>query len=281
MTTTYEFSCRNCAARYQAKEDWAGKMTDCKKCGQPIEIPYPPLELPKEVSAGGSVIHRHEQPINKEFDPAIGDSENIEKISDHIERWLGPVESVFHELVSDLVHIDVHFVKPTKERPWISLVTSGMSDRPMSPPEEYADLAYAELMINLPPDWPLDQDSLNDIANFWPIQTLKWLARFPHVHDTWIFQSHTIPNNHPPEAICDGVGFCCFLLFPTVLAPEEFGELVIDDKKTIHFFSIYPLYESEMNLKLEQGTDALIDLFDKYELVDIVDPQRPDLTRLN
>ena len=111
-----------------------------------------------ETSESGAPIHRHEE-RERDFELATGDSENIDRISDHIEKHIGPVASVFHELVSDLVHIDVHMVEPTPERPCYTLVTSGMSDKPMQAPEGHEDLAYTELMICLPPNWPLTEEA--------------------------------------------------------------------------------------------------------------------------
>ncbi len=59
------------------------------------------------VSLSGSPIYRHGDtspwaaPSGEEF---------IQEISAHIEKHLGAVETVFHEIVSDAVHVDVHFV---------------------------------------------------------------------------------------------------------------------------------------------------------------------------
>lgn len=64
-------------------------------------------------------------------------------------------QTVFHEIISDKVHIDIHVVAPSKKFPWYTLVTSGMSDVPMRAPEQYPDLAFAELFLCLPPDWKM------------------------------------------------------------------------------------------------------------------------------
>jgi hypothetical protein len=42
---------------------------------------------------------------------------------------------------------------------------------------------------------------------------------------------------------------------------------------------VIPLHESEMNLKLRSGTDALTDLFDKKRVTDVVAVRRKDVTR--
>jgi len=61
---------------------------------------------------------------------------------------------------------------------------------------------------------------------------------------------------------------------------EEFYELKINANKSIWFLSLYPLYEAEMNYKLRKGTEKLFDLFGKHGVLDIVDVDRPDVTKM-
>lgn len=276
--TFIKFRCRACGTRYSVKQSKAGKTTDCKKCGSHMEVPYPPLELPEEVTTGGAVIHRHE-PGQRDFEPAVGDEQNIQLITDHVEKHIGEINGVFHEVVSDLVHVDLHLIPPTAERPFQTLVTTGMSDRPMSPPDEVSDLAHAELMIALPPDWPLSHEAFEDENHYWPVRWLKMLARFPHEYDTWLFEGHSVPNGDPPEPFADNTKFCGWLLLSPLSVPDEFRMLEVNKNKTIHFFSILPLYEGEMELKLSKGTDALINGFDKAGVTEVVDVGRPDTSR--
>jgi hypothetical protein len=58
------------------------------------------------------------------------------------ETHLGEIHDVYHELISDLVHIDIHHVAPDDERPFHTLVTSGMSDLPMTVPEGVEALRF-------------------------------------------------------------------------------------------------------------------------------------------
>ncbi len=67
-----------------------------------------------EKSKSGSPIYRYKETDNKEFEIATGEP-SIQEISDHIEKNIGEIHMVFHEIISDQVHIDVHWVKPTKE----------------------------------------------------------------------------------------------------------------------------------------------------------------------
>lgn len=225
------------------------------------------------VSLSGSPIYRHGEPLP--WAPPSGEA-YIEEISSHIEKHLGPIETVFHELVSDRVHIDVHFVKAAKDFPFVRLVTSGMSDLAMSTPDDPEIPKYAELLITLPGDWRLSQKDMQDERWYWPIRLIKTLARLPHQHRTWLGWGHTVPNGDPPLPYADNTKFCGAIILPPVSAPEEFQTLSIAGVKTVTFFSVVPLYEAEMNLKLRSGTDELLDRFEEHSVSDIVDIRRRD-----
>lgn len=224
-----------------------------------------------DISPGGSLIQLRGQ--EKAFEPARGEA-HLEQISAHIERHLGPISSVLHEIVSDTVHIDVHVVPATEDVPYLRLVTSGMSDLPMTLSAGVEAPQYMELMLTLPPDWPIRQQDWEDERNYWPIRLLKTLARLPHKHGTWLGFGHTVPNGDPAEPYAPGAGFDGAIVLPPVSAPEEFGHLAIDAEKTIVFMTIVPLYPEEMALKLDKGSDALLDRFDARGVGDIVEPGR-------
>jgi hypothetical protein len=138
-----------------------------------------------ERSPSGAPIFRH-TPKGRPYRAAVADQAALQAIDDHIERHLGPVDFVFHQLASDLVHVDLHVVPPSDERPFLTIVTSGMSDLAMTGPDGAEELRYAELMIALPSDWPLDPDALKNERHHWPLRALEFLARLPHQHDSWL-----------------------------------------------------------------------------------------------
>ena len=222
-------------------------------------------------------IIRHEQ-RERPFELAIGDGELIEAISAHIERWLGPVESVYHELISDLVHVDLHWVKPTKARPFNSLVSTGMSERPMTVPPGAEDFSFAELVLNLPPDWPMTEDAWSDEANFWPVRLLKQLARMPHEYSTWLCGGHTVQANPDGAPYHSSTTFTGAVLTSCVSAPDEFSQLEIGSR-VVHFWSVVPLYPDELTYKLKRGVDGLFDRLDAAGLADALVPGRKNLCR--
>jgi hypothetical protein len=224
-------------------------------------------------------VYRHEAP-DEDLVLASGDDESIAAIGAHIEEHLGPIDSVFHELVSDRVHVDIHRVPPTDEVPFLTLVTSGMSDRPMNAPDELDGVDYAELVMFLPPMWKLDEEDLEDERNYWPVRQLKRLARLPHRYDTWLWESHSVPNGDPPEPFAPDTELCGVVLIPPILAPEGFETLELGPDKTVHFFAVMPLYAEEMQVKLENGVDALYGMVDEFGHGPVVDPTRPNLVEL-
>ena len=231
-----------------------------------------------ERSESGQPIYRHNDP-KKPFELAIGDSARIEDISKHIVRHVGPIETVYHELISNLVHIDIHIVAPSPQRNCYTLVTSGMSDRPMNVPKEVQAPTQVELMMCLPATWKLDEPSLKDPANYWPIHMLKAVARMPHEYDTWVGPGHTIPNGDPAEPFVDSTALCCAVVLPPITVPEAFWQLTIDANTTIHFYSLWFLHRDELNLKLRKGIEALMPGFERNQVTELLDPARPTSIR--
>lgn len=225
-----------------------------------------------ELSESGAPIFRHED-RQHDFEGVAGNDSRMAEIEAHVERHVGKPASVFHELVSDLVHIDVHIVEPTPERNFYTLFTTGTSDRPMAAPENASDCQYAELLICLPPDWKLEQSDFDDEANYWPIGLLKFLARFPHQYKTWLFIGHTLPNGDPPRPFADNTDFCCALLSTPALFGPDFLTLHLEDRK-IHFLALVPLYREEMELKLRHGVNALLDRFEDAGVTELLDLDR-------
>ena len=231
----------------------------------------------KEKSESGARIYRYDDVEPKGFQAPSGEA-STEEIADHIEKHIGKVEMVFHELVSDKIHLDLYWVKATEERPFHTLVTSGMSDIPMNAPEGAEDATHAELCICLPPEWKLSEEEFEKEENYWPLRWLKQLARFPHEYSTWLWWGHTIPNGDPALPFTPDTKLCCMLLLPPLALGEEFSELKLENK-TINFFALYPLYKEEMDLKMKEGVEALFDGFDEIEMTEILDINRPNTVK--
>ena len=227
-------------------------------------------------NAYGPVI-RHGAPVGEpQF--AVGDGDSIEELSDHIEQHVGPISMVFHELISPYVHVDVHHVAPTSERPWHVLVTTGMSTMPMTTPEGVPDdCRHAELVVSLPADWEISESAFKDEQNYWPVRLMKFLARVPHEYNTWLGLGHSIPNGDPAGPYAPDTALSGVVLLPSVTLPMEFHRFERSDGTVVRFWSLYPLYAEEMNLKLRKGAEAVLDHFEKAGITDVIDRNRPNV----
>lgn len=220
----------------------------------------------------GSRLIRHGEA--HPWEPAAGVS-SLPQIEAHLAAHLGPVQHVFHELVSDAVHVDVHCIPPTPTQPYLRLVTSGMSDRPMNVPVDAGPEVprYLELMVTLPANWNFGQTELEDERWYWPLRTLKFLARLPHKFDTWLGAGHTIPNGDPPEPYAAGTRLCGAVILPSPTVPTHFHKLKTPGK-TIAFMAVVPLLADEMAYKLRHGSDRLGQRLDRAGVNDCIDPAR-------
>lgn len=236
-------------------------------------LPTRPKSEVAGVSEGGSTLYRHQPRASGLVAPDMSES-NLRAIDQHLEEHFGKVDGVWHELVSDLVHIDIHVIYPTPERPWYTLVTSGMSDLAMHPPKGAEEYQHAELLLCLPPTWKLGEENFKDERNYWPIRWLKMLARLPHEYTTWLSYWHTIPNGDPPEPLADDTKLAGFMLVPPMTTSVEFHELLVPPARTIRFLAAVPLTAAEMNFKLKAGAEALMDRLEKAKVTELVNPAR-------
>lgn len=176
-----------------------------------------------------------------------GDIELIEAITNHCESFLGPVEEVLHEVKSPFVHMDLLRFKGDPDDPFHLVVTCGMSSKPMNVPANVMDrdhYRYAELLLCLPSDWPVEWEQLADPANWWPLQKLKILARMPHEAETWVWFGHTFAHTSPPSPFAPDTELCAALVCPNALFPKEF-EFLTYKGRTIVFQQLAFLYREE------------------------------------
>ena len=205
--------------------------------------------------------------------PEVYTEEEMEAVEGHIQQYFGKVENVFHELVSPDIHVDICMVPPTEERDYCTLVTMGMGAHRMNVPEELVEykLERAELAIALPADWKLDQESMKDEKWYWPIRLLKSLARLPIASDTWLGFGHTMDNK---ENFAENTKLCAAILTGPQ-STEEGGEVcTLPGGEEVNFYQVIPLYEDELDYKLEHDVDALLNKMRGISFV--VNPTRQD-----
>ncbi len=241
------------------------------------------------VTSGGSEIIRYDN-HQSEFRIPADSGVHLKELEAFLEGALGPLAGSFHEIISDKVHVDVLIFAPTESRDCWTFVTSGMSDFPMNVPENLAGdrrrLSRSELLISLPREWfdpddrgmPLDSQ-LRDDAKFWPISLLKWLARFPHEFDSWLWDGHSIPNYDPPQPYHPSTRLNGAILFLGMGPLSENMVMELENGDIIAFHTVVPVYGDEMTYKLNNGSDALLRELHSHGVTDVLHPDRPSAIR--
>lgn len=209
-----------------------------------------------------------------QIDTQLYTEAEVNELEAYINQHFGEFDQVFHELVSPDIHVDIAIIPPSADRNYYRLITMGMGAHRMNVPsalDEY-ELYYAELMIDLPPDWLVQDDDEN---NYWPIRWLKILARLPIDSDTWLGYGHTIAAGENHETLSDnnqfeGVGL--------INAMDENGKeavLRMKNKKLVHFYRLIPLYGAEMDFKQQyEDIKPLLKRFDTADQSHIVNIHR-------
>ena len=203
-----------------------------------------------------------------------GEMEIVEK---HINKYFGEVETVFHEIVSHDIHVDIYMIPPGVERNYYTLVTMGMGAHRMNVPEDLAEykLERAELAIALPPDWKLDQESLKDEKWYWPIRQLKSTARLPIQCDTWLGGGHTVQMGKD-ETYAENTGLCGSILISPPGLEKDGVICALPTGENVNFYQLLPLYKDEMEYKIRHGSDALLEKM-SGAVSFVVDPDRPSV----
>ena len=203
--------------------------------------------------------------------PLVGDAEAAAAILAHIRKHIGPVDSVFHQLESPDMAIDIHHVPPKKGHDCHTLVTTGMSDRPMP---KGAGVRFGELVMSLPPDWPMSDDALDEDSAAWPIAMLRALGRLPHEHGVAYDFGLCIDGGRLPFDMAADTGFAGVLLAPPVTISDAFWCLDVGSGKVIDFFGVVMLNPDEMALAKSEGVVALAHGLDVLKVTELVRPGR-------
>lgn len=198
------------------------------------------------------------------------DEDELDAVEGHIKEYFGDFPTVFHEVTSKDIVIDIACIPPNEERNYYTLVTIGMGAHAMNIPESlsFEENCRAELLICLPPDWKLGESAEEW---FWPISLLKDLAKLPINTDSWLGWGHSVDHrgNVAPNA-----GFVgSFLMFPED-APNSADFCTLPNGDRVNFFEVVPLYREELMFKIANGTRELLE---KLKGVNhVVDVNRPN-----
>ena len=230
------------------------------------------LELdPADEEAKGFIKECEKYIAARECHPEMYGQEDWDAVEAHLERYFGPCDNVFHEILSPDIHVDIYIMKPTPERNYYVLSTFGMGAHRMNVPEELAEqkLERAEIIVTLPPDWKVTESGEEW---YWPIRWLKILARLPINEDGWLGWGHTVAN--PDDApFAENTKLCGLVL----TQPQGFDEDAVccplPGGDEVNFYHMIPLTFEEMQFKLAHDAQTLLERFTPEQLA-VVDIRR-------
>jgi Suppressor of fused protein (SUFU) len=204
----------------------------------------------------------------------------LREITAHIEEHFGKGCFVLHEKKSATVHIDVHVVTPNPERPFFTLLTSGMSDLDMTVPEGAEDLALAEVCLCLPDYWPLSMTNLGwrEPKYSWPLAMLHEAARYPHRNHTWLGWRHSVPRAAATN-LFEEARFTGILFVPPQTFPDGADEVATPDGRTIRYLGLIPLLAPELVFKENFGIEKFEERLFGSGVTELLDPQRPSVVK--
>lgn len=195
----------------------------------------------------------------------------------HIETHLGPIDNVYRCKVEGGLELRIAHVPPLDSRPVHTLITSGMSVRPMNVTKPDVP-AHIELMMTLPREWHLGSELPEDERWAWPVQLLQTLARGAHDRGSWLGWGHLVPNANAGQPYAQTTKQCAALIVPSLLVPTDFYELEMAEK-TVVFYAVVPLYKEEYELGRRKGTNELFTRLIDGDITDVIEPNRRNVGR--
>ena len=202
-------------------------------------------------------------------------------ISKQIDRHIGKDRYVLHEIVSPTVHIDIHVIAPNQQFPYLTIMTSGMSDIDMVVPKGATpaeDYKLAEVIAFLPADWPIDQlanstEEGTESPGWYPIRWLKHYARMAHERNTALSWYVSTSNGAPASPIGEATDMVGFLFSPAIQLGGEGLFVPTRDDRKIRILNLVPILGDEVQFAMKKGGEALCGKLDQAENF-VFDPVR-------
>lgn len=208
--------------------------------------------------------------MNEGMNMEVYSESQIDLVENHIINSFGKFEKVFHEMISPDIHVDIAIIPPNEKRKYYTLVTMGMGAHKMNVPENLKQyrLERAEMVVCLPEDWNIESEKEEF---YWPLRWLKIMARLPINENSWLGYGHTVPNGGP---FAGNTNLSGIMLLDASGIKEGARTLELSEGECVNFYQLFPIYEEEMNYKINNGSDKLLDLFEKEDITPVINIDR-------
>lgn len=208
--------------------------------------------------------------------PAYYTDDEMTELVYSVEREFGAISEIMEDNDDAVLKCDVFVVPPNEDKDYYTLITSGLGAYKMEMP---GDIPYAEnieLAINLPASW---NPNSHDEKDVWAVQWLKNIAALPVTYHTYLSGGHSIPIGGKIPGT-DFVGFVLAHCLKFVKEDETQPVIAqLSEDKKIHFYYLTPVFQEELDYKLEYSADALFDKFIEHDVPypPVVEVLRPNV----
>lgn len=197
----------------------------------------------------------------------------------HLSEFLGDDYIVAQESMSHGITVDLAVFAASEEVPHATLVTLGMSQRPMH--AEGGEEFRLELLIGLPAGWPgidpPDQELLTTGAHAWPLDLLRDTARIPSTEGSVLDWGHSI--THGGERYDDSVPFTGALIGPPYGYPPQLMNAPTPSG-AVQILAVLPVTAEELALRasVASGGNLVLDRLAQAGVTAVIDPARGPVT---
>lgn len=192
-------------------------------------------------------------------------------VLNYIYENIGKIDEIYYRNGPDDIELEIAVLKPTENRDFFIVATVGFGAYKMNVAEEIPekdDLCRCELIIALPSDWKIPD---NSEEYYWPIACMENIVRMVIIENSWIGPMHTIDFGKPMAE--SKINYTGAMIIPPneALSPRliEYG-MYNPELGRINMYYVMPLYEEELNLKIRLGGNALLE-----RIVKIIDNPIP------
>jgi hypothetical protein len=104
---------------------------------------------------------------------------------------------------------------------------------------------------------------------------MREIAYSPHLNDTWLGSRRAIfSRDEPPTPLGPNTAQSCLLLLSDF---SDWSPVVLDDGRSIKFYTVIPIYTEERDLAVDQGLPALLERLLDREISAVVDVTRENV----
>ncbi len=191
----------------------------------------------------------------------------------YIVDQFGSYNEVYHEIVSDGIHLDIMIIPPSEDANYYKLITMGAGAFKMNVPKEYKkyELERAEFIMLLPPTWNIKS---SEEENYWPIKQLKNIARLSIDNNSWLGYGHTVSADEACSAYASNTKFCSMVLVNAVNPEYDNLDFSMGRKEKINFYLLFPLYREELNFVQSNGVSSFLELVSDDDLLPVLNTDR-------